>query len=45
VLPSGVPHTLVNVGPTPLETLGILASSPVNTYALSGEAMALPWRT
>lgn len=45
VLPSGVPHQIVNVGPAPLEILGILASSPVNTYASSGEAMALPWRT
>ena len=45
VLPGGVPHTIVSVGPMPLETLGILASSPVNTYTLSGDAMALPWRT
>jgi hypothetical protein len=29
----------------PLETIGILAATPVGTYLLDGQAIELPWRS
>ena len=45
VLPRGRVHQIFNVGPMPLETLGIFAATPVPTRLPDGEALALPWRT
>lgn len=45
VLPRGQVHQIFNVGPMPLETLGILAATPVPTRLPDGEALELPWRS
>ena len=45
ILPRGVEHQFFNIGPMPLETLGILGASPVNTFLPDGTAVDLPWRT
>jgi mannose-6-phosphate isomerase-like protein (cupin superfamily) len=45
VLPKDQPHQLFNVGPVPLEIIGIFAASPVGTYLPGGAALELPWRT
>lgn len=45
VLPKGKVHQLFNVGPMPLETLGIFAATPVATHLPDGQAIDLPWRT
>ena len=45
VLPKGVPHQIFNVGPHPLEIVGIFAATPVATYLPDGQALDLPWRT
>ena len=45
VLPSGQVHQIFSVGTTPLETLGILASTPVITRSPQGQALDLPWRS
>jgi len=45
VLPRGLPHQIVNTGDEPLETLGILGSTPVGTFLPDGSAVNLPWRT
>lgn len=45
VLPRGKVHQLFNVGPMPLETIGILAATPVVTRHPDGEPIDLPWRT
>jgi quercetin dioxygenase-like cupin family protein len=45
VLPRGQLHQLFNVGPMPLETIGILAATPVITRFPDGESIDLPWRT
>jgi quercetin dioxygenase-like cupin family protein len=45
VLPKGVVHQLFNVGSAPLETLGILAVSPVGTFLPDGAPIELPWRS
>lgn len=45
VLPQGVVHQLFNVGPMPLELLGVFGSSPVGTLLPDGEAIELPWPT
>jgi quercetin dioxygenase-like cupin family protein len=45
VLPKGAVHQLFSVGPEPLETLGIFATTPVGTFLPEGEAIALPWRS
>jgi quercetin dioxygenase-like cupin family protein len=45
VLPRDREHQIVNAGPMALEILGIFGSTPVNTYAPDGTALALPWRS
>lgn len=45
VLPQGLEHQIFNIGPMPLETIGILAATPVGTRGPDGQALALPWRT
>lgn len=45
VLPQGVPHQVFNVGPTPLEVVGIFAATPVGTRGPDGAALELPWRS
>ena len=45
VLPKGTVHQLFNVGPMPLETLGIFAATPVTTRLPDGQAIDLPWPT
>jgi mannose-6-phosphate isomerase-like protein (cupin superfamily) len=45
VLPSGKSHQIFNVGPMPLELLGVFGGTPVGTFLPGGEALALPWRT
>ncbi|MBX3621332.1 MAG: cupin domain-containing protein [Rhizobacter sp.] len=45
VLPKGSVHQFFNVGPQPLETLGIFGQSPVHTQLPDGEALPLPWRS
>lgn len=45
VLPKGKVHQLFNVGPMPLEILGIFASTPVGTALPDGQDIELPWRT
>lgn len=45
VLPRGVEHQFFSVGTVPLETLGILAATPVVTRLPDGTPVALPWRS
>jgi len=45
VLPKGRPHRISNVGPLPMEILGIFGATPVGTYQPDGEPLSLPWRT
>lgn len=45
VLPKGQVHQLFNVGPLPLEVLGVFADTPVPTYLPDGQALELPWRS
>ena len=45
VLPKGVVHQIFNVGPLPLELVGIFGSSPVGTNLPDGAAIELPWST
>ena len=45
VLPRGQVHQIFNVGPAPLEILGIFAATPVGTRLPDGEAIDLPWRS
>lgn len=45
VLPRGLDHQLVNTGNEPLETIGILAATPVVTRLPDGRPIELPWPT
>jgi quercetin dioxygenase-like cupin family protein len=45
VLPRNLDHQLFNVGPMPLEIVGILAASPVQVLLSDGTPLALPWRS
>jgi mannose-6-phosphate isomerase-like protein (cupin superfamily) len=45
VLPKGLPHQLINVGPMPLEIIGVFGSTPVETRLPDGQAIDLPWPT
>ena len=45
VLPKGVVHQLFNVGPMPLELLGVFGGTPVDTRLPDGVAIELPWPT
>lgn len=44
-LPRDQVHQLFNVGPLPLEIVGIFAATPVPTCLPDGQALALPWRS
>lgn len=44
-LPRGHVHQIFNVGPQPLEILGIFAATPVPTCLPDGQALDLPWRS
>lgn len=43
ILPKGLLHQLFNVGPMPLEVIGIFGSTPVATRLPDGQAIDLPW--
>jgi quercetin dioxygenase-like cupin family protein len=45
VLPKGCDHLLRNVGPMPLEIVGVFGATPVVTRLPDGAAIDLPWRT
>jgi len=45
VLHRGLPHQIINTGDEPLETLGILGTTPVGTFLPNGSVVSLPWRT
>jgi quercetin dioxygenase-like cupin family protein len=45
VLPKGSVHQIFNVGPMPLEIVGIFAATPVATMLPDGVGMELPWRS
>ena len=45
VLPKGRDHQLFNVGPQPLEIVGLFGATPVKTMLHDGNAIDLPWRT
>ena len=45
VLPKGVVHQFFSVGPQPLETVGILGSSPAPPRLPDGQLLELPWRS
>ncbi|MBI3382075.1 MAG: cupin domain-containing protein [Aquabacterium sp.] len=45
ILPAGRDHQIFNVGPTPLETIGILAATPVVTRQPDGVELTLPWNS
>jgi len=45
VLPKGRDHQIFNVGPMPLELVGIFGASPVPTWLPDGSALELPWRS
>lgn len=45
VLPRGEMHQIFNVGPMPLEIVGIFGATPVVTRVADGAAIELPWRT
>jgi quercetin dioxygenase-like cupin family protein len=45
VLPKGRMHQIFNVGPQPLETLGVFGQSPVPTLLPDGQVLPLPWRS
>lgn len=43
VIPAGVGHQLISVGPEPLETIAAFAMTPVLTTSPQGEVLDLPW--
>jgi mannose-6-phosphate isomerase-like protein (cupin superfamily) len=45
LLPKEQLHQLFNVGPAPLELVGIFGSTPVATVLPDGQAIELPWPT
>jgi quercetin dioxygenase-like cupin family protein len=45
VLPKGSVHQLFNVGPMPLELVGVFGGTPVGTLLPDGVAIELPWPT
>jgi quercetin dioxygenase-like cupin family protein len=45
VLPGERDHQIFNVGPEPLEIVGVFAATPVVTRQPDGSAMDLPWRS
>lgn len=45
VIPAGVPHQLVSVGPGPLETIAAFNMTPVPTSFPDGQPIDLPWQS
>lgn len=45
VIPAGVAHQLVSLGPEPLETIAAFAMTPVLTTSADGEVLDLPWES
>jgi mannose-6-phosphate isomerase-like protein (cupin superfamily) len=45
VIPAGVDHQLISIGPQPLETIAAFPMTPVLTTSPQGEALALPWES
>jgi len=45
VLPANRVHQIFNVGPQPLETVGVFSATPVVTFEPDGRLMELPWRS
>lgn len=45
IIPAGVSHQLVAIGPGPLETIAAFAMTPVVTTSPQGEVLELPWKT
>lgn len=45
IVPAGVLHQIFNVGTVPLESLAVVAETPVSVYLPDGEPLPLPWRT
>lgn len=45
VLPRGQVHQIFNIGPQPLEIVGVFAATPVATRLPDGSALELPWRS
>lgn len=43
VIPAGVDHQLLSIGPEPLETIAAFPMTPVLTTSPQGEALDLPW--
>jgi quercetin dioxygenase-like cupin family protein len=45
VLPRGRNHQIFNVGPQPLEIVGLFGATPVPTRLTDGSELELPWRS
>jgi quercetin dioxygenase-like cupin family protein len=45
VLPRGCLHQIFNVGPQPMEIVGVFGATPVGTFLPDDTALALPWRS
>lgn len=45
VIPAGVAHQLISIGPEPLETIAAFAMTPVMTTSPQGEVLDLPWES
>jgi quercetin dioxygenase-like cupin family protein len=45
VIPAGVNHQLVSIGPEPLETIAAFAMTPVLTASPNGDVLDLPWES
>ncbi|MBK4736500.1 cupin domain-containing protein [Noviherbaspirillum pedocola] len=45
VIPAGVDHQLISVGPEPLETIAAFPMTPVSTMSPQGEPLELPWQS
>jgi quercetin dioxygenase-like cupin family protein len=43
IIPAGVDHQLLSIGPEPLETIAAFSMTPVLTATPQGEALDLPW--
>jgi len=44
-LPRDREHQIFNLGPQPLEIVGLLGASPVPAFLPDGSALTLPWRS
>ena len=45
VLPKGRDHQIFDVGPQPMEIVGLFGATPVLTRLPDGSALELPWRS